>query len=45
VQSRSRQAYRRNVLQGFIARALIEGAGKAGADVHSAMAELEATYA
>jgi xanthine dehydrogenase FAD-binding subunit len=45
VQSRSRQAYRRSVLQGFIARALIEGARKAGADVHSAMAELEATYA
>jgi xanthine dehydrogenase FAD-binding subunit len=45
VQSRSRQAYRRSVLQGFIARALIEAAWEAGAEAHSVMAELEATYA
>jgi xanthine dehydrogenase FAD-binding subunit len=42
VQSRSRRAYRRSVLQGFIARALIDAVREAGGD---AMAGLEASYA
>jgi carbon-monoxide dehydrogenase medium subunit/xanthine dehydrogenase FAD-binding subunit len=45
VQSRTRRAYRRSVLHGFIARALIDAVREAGGDVHSVMAELEATYA
>jgi xanthine dehydrogenase FAD-binding subunit len=45
VQSRTRQAYRRGVLRGFIARALIEAAQEAGADITAASQQLEAAYA
>ena len=45
VQSRTRQTYRREVLRGFIARALIEAAGDAGAQVEAISDELEANYA
>ena len=45
VQSRTRQTYRREVLRGFIARALIEAAREAGAEVEAISDELEASYA
>jgi carbon-monoxide dehydrogenase medium subunit/xanthine dehydrogenase FAD-binding subunit len=45
VQSRTRQAYRREVLQGFIARALVQAASAAGADTDDLSAELEPSYA
>jgi xanthine dehydrogenase FAD-binding subunit len=45
VQSRTRQAYRRDVLRGFIARALTEAARNAGANVDAISTELEASHA
>jgi xanthine dehydrogenase FAD-binding subunit len=45
VQSRSRQAYRREVLQGFVARALLQAARAAGADPRLLAPEMEAAYA
>jgi|SRR5215475_9602578 len=45
IQSRTRRAYRRSVLRGFIARALTEAAQQAGAEVDAVAAELEASHA
>ncbi len=45
VQSRTRQAYRSEVLRGFVARALLEAAGETGAEVTAITEELEAAYA
>jgi carbon-monoxide dehydrogenase medium subunit/xanthine dehydrogenase FAD-binding subunit len=45
VQSRTRQAYRRAVFEGFVARALVQAARDAGADTHDLSAELEPSYA
>jgi carbon-monoxide dehydrogenase medium subunit/xanthine dehydrogenase FAD-binding subunit len=45
VQSRTRQAYRREVVRGFIVRALVNAALQAGAAPDSITPELEASYA
>lgn len=45
VKSRSRQAYRREVLRGFVARALLQAASAAGADPRLLAPEVEAAYA
>lgn len=45
IQSRSRQTYRREVMRGFVARALVNAAHDAGADVAGVLQELEAIYA
>lgn len=45
VQSRSRQAYRRGVLEGFVVRALLEAAKDAGGDPHALVPTLEEGYA
>jgi CO/xanthine dehydrogenase FAD-binding subunit len=45
VRSRTRQAYRRDVLRGFITRALTQAAQAAGADVEAISDELEASHA
>lgn len=45
VKSRSRQAYRREVLRGFIARALLQATQNAGADPRLLAPEMEAAYA
>ena len=45
VQSRSRQAYRRGVLEGFVVRALLEAAKDAGGDPHALVPTLEDDYA
>jgi xanthine dehydrogenase FAD-binding subunit len=45
VQSRTRQAYRREVVHGFMVRALISAAQRAGADPKLFSPELEAAYA
>lgn len=45
VQSRSRQAYRRGVLEGFVVRALLEAAKDAGGDPHGLVPNLEEGYA
>ena len=45
VQSRTRQAYRREVVRGFMVRALISAAQRAGADPKLLSPELEAAYA
>ena len=45
VQSRTRQAYRREVLNGFVARALLQATRAAGADPRLLAPEMEAAYA
>jgi len=45
VKSRSRQAYRRGVLEGFVVRALLEAAEDAGGDPHALVPTLEEGYA
>lgn len=45
VASRTRQAYRRDVVRGFMLRGLINASRRAGADPHAIGAELEASYA
>jgi carbon-monoxide dehydrogenase medium subunit/xanthine dehydrogenase FAD-binding subunit len=45
VASRTRQDYRRDVVRGFMARALINAARRAGADRQALSPELEAAYA
>ncbi|HEX3858065.1 MAG TPA: FAD binding domain-containing protein [Pseudolabrys sp.] len=45
VASRTRQDYRRDVVRGFMARALINAARRAGADRQALTPELEAAYA
>jgi xanthine dehydrogenase FAD-binding subunit len=45
VQSRTRQAYRREVFRGFVSRALAGAARDAGADVNAVEAELEVHHA
>jgi len=45
VASRTRQAYRRDVVRGFVLRALINAARRAGADPGVLAPELEAAYA
>ncbi len=45
VASRTRQAYRRDVVQGFVMRALINAAQRAGASIDALAPELEAAYA
>jgi hypothetical protein len=45
VKSRSRQAYRREVLRGFVVRALLQAASAAGADPRLLAPEMEAAYA
>jgi len=44
VASRTRQAYRRDVVRGFMLRGLINAARRAGADPDAIAAELETTY-
>jgi carbon-monoxide dehydrogenase medium subunit/xanthine dehydrogenase FAD-binding subunit len=44
VASRTRQAYRRDVVQGFVMRALINAAQRAGASIAALAPELEAAY-
>jgi xanthine dehydrogenase FAD-binding subunit len=45
VASRTRQAYRRDVVRGFVMRALINAAQRAGASLDALAPELEAAYA
>ncbi len=45
VASRTRQAYRRDVVRGFVLRGLINAARRAGADAGALPPELEAAYA
>lgn len=45
VQSRTRQAYRRDVVRGFLVRGLISAAKRAGADPQALSPALEAAYA
>jgi xanthine dehydrogenase FAD-binding subunit len=45
VQSRTRQAYRREVVRGFMIRGLLNAVARAGADPHALSPELEAAYA
>jgi carbon-monoxide dehydrogenase medium subunit/xanthine dehydrogenase FAD-binding subunit len=45
VASRTRQAYRRDVVRGFMLRGLMNAARRAGADAHALTPELEAVYA
>ena len=45
VQSRTRQAYRREVVRGFLMRGLINALARAGGDVRTLSGELEASYA
>ncbi len=45
VASRTRQAYRRDVVRGFMLRGLINAARRAGADAEALPPELEAAYA
>ncbi len=45
VASRTRQAYRREVVHGFVLRGLIDASRRAGADPDAIGAELEAAYA
>ncbi len=45
VASRTRQAYRRDVVRGFMLRGLISAARRAGADAGASPPELEAAYA
>jgi carbon-monoxide dehydrogenase medium subunit/xanthine dehydrogenase FAD-binding subunit len=45
VQSRTRQAYRREVVRGFLVRALVNAAQRAGADLRVLPREFEAAYA
>ncbi|HEY0441145.1 MAG TPA: FAD binding domain-containing protein [Xanthobacteraceae bacterium] len=45
VQSRSRQAYRREVLRGFVVRALLQAAQAAGAEPRRLAPAMEAAYA
>ncbi len=45
VQSRTRQAYRREVVRGFVIRGLVNAAARAGADLNHITPELEASYA
>jgi CO/xanthine dehydrogenase FAD-binding subunit len=45
VQSRTRRTYRREVLRGFVARALVEAARRAGGEVEALSADLEAACA
>lgn len=45
VQSRTRRAYRREVVQGFVLRTLVQAARRAGADLDRLPAELETAYA
>ena len=44
VASRTRQAYRRDVVRGFMLRGLINAARRAGADPDALSSELEAAY-
>ena len=44
VASRTRQAYRRDVVRGFMLRGLINAARRAGADPDAIGAELETAY-
>ena len=44
VASRTRQAYRRDVVRGFVLRGLINAARRAGADPDAIGAELETAY-
>ena len=45
VQSRTRQAYRREVVRGFLMRGLINAVARAGGDVAALSGDLEAAYA
>ena len=45
VASRTRQEYRREVVRGFVLRALVNAARRAGADEKLVTPELEARYA
>jgi carbon-monoxide dehydrogenase medium subunit/xanthine dehydrogenase FAD-binding subunit len=45
VASRSRQEYRREVVQGFVVRAIVNAARRAGADAAVLPADIEAAYA
>lgn len=45
IASRSRQEYRREVLQGFVVRAIVNAARRAGADASLFPADIEAAYA
>ena len=45
VQSRTRQAYRREVVRGFLVRALVNAAQRAGVEAHALPQEFEAAYA
>ena len=45
VQSRSRQAYRRSVLKGFVVRAILNAARDAGADLGALLPAMELDYA
>ncbi len=44
VASRTRREYRREVVRGFVVRALINAARRAGADATALAPELEAAY-
>ena len=44
VRSRTRQDYRRDVVRGFMLRALLNAARRAGADPDALSGELEAAY-